>query len=78
MSTAFQGIVIVRVGRLACRLDFPAHCQIHPFISIANLAPARNKEDHWTRQPNQPHLPTVDERFPGDIFSEIGCIRRRR
>lgn len=64
-----------RVGRLAYKLDFPDDPKTHPVVSVANLEPAPEGNDPWHRKPSDDiHLPTVDDRFPGEEVFEVDRI----
>jgi hypothetical protein len=53
--------VLARVGRLAYKLDIPAHWRVHPVFTIAQLEPAPHDQDPFTRpQPSQPSSVSVE------------------
>ena len=51
--------VLAKVGRLAYRLDIPAHWQIHPVFTIAQLEPAEAPADDPFHRPRPDHPPSV-------------------
>ena len=51
--------VLKRVGRLAYRLDLPAHWRIHPVLSIAQLEPAPAPKDDPFQRPKPDHPDSV-------------------
>ena len=50
--------ILEKIGRLAYRLDLPAHWRIHPVLSVAQLEPAPSGPDPYQR-PRPSHPDTV-------------------
>lgn len=51
--------ILERVGRLAYKLELPVHWKIHPVVSIAQLEPAKKRQDLYNRSWSD-HPPAVE------------------
>lgn len=65
-----------RIGKLAYRLDLPAHMNIHDVISVAYLEPAPQEEDPFGREYQIDPPPITEDAEGGDY--ELDAILNKR